>query len=97
MRRGTGAGGAGTGRTHPGLGIMFESSQARAPTPVHPLPTSRAAKGVLGGVFDFVMADAAEVFLGGARVWTLTRQQKKEKEGRGRIKEGMEERRRRLT
>ena len=63
---------------------------------MYPLPTNGAEEGVLV-VIDFLLTDWAEVGLGRARVWTLTRQQKKEKEGRGRIKEGMEERRRRLT
>ena len=63
---------------------------------VNPLPTGSAEEGVLVALYLFE-ANWAVVGLGRARVWTLTRQQKKEKEGRGRIKEGMEERRRRLT
>ena len=83
-------------RTHPGPVIEIESAQARAAMLVNPLPTGSAEEGVLVILYLFE-ANWAVVGLGRARVWALTRQQKKEKEGRGRVKEGKEERKRRLT
>ena len=76
--------------------IKFDFAQARAATPVYPLPTNGAEEGVLV-VIDFLLTDWAEVGLGRAGIRALTRQQKKEKEGRRRVKEEKEEKKRRLT